>query len=153
MARRKVLATANVTALAPDASTFEPPGMPGCVPPSPANQATREARGVGSAGDLWALFFVPFASSRTAVLSSAVIGRRTKIVWRMRGSGDATFTAVAPDGARVAAASTQFHGGGSAWTRPGDEWGTEFVFSEPGCWQLHAQRSDAAGDLWVSVRS
>jgi hypothetical protein len=146
------LAGANVTALAPDASTFEPPGEPGCMPPSPANRTTREARGIATSGDLWALFFVRFTSEHTAVLSSSILGQRTKIVWRMRGSGDAGYTAIAPNGAHVPPATVQFHGG-SSWTRPGDEWGTEFVFPQPGCWQLHAQRSDVAGDLWLLIRS
>jgi hypothetical protein len=152
-ARRTILAATTVTARAPAASTFQPPGEPGCAPPSPANQTTREARGVASNGDLWALFFVGFTSARTAVLSPSVVGKRTKIVWRMLGSGDATFTAVAPGGARIAPVNVQLHDGGSTWTRPGREWGTEFVFSQPGCWQLHAQRSDGAGDLWVLLRS
>jgi hypothetical protein len=150
--RGRALAAAKVTARAPEASTFEPPGEPGCSPPSPVNRTTGEARGVASSGDLWALFFVRFTSDQTAVLSSSVLGQRTKIAWRMRGSGDAAFTAIAPNGVRVAPAAVQFHGG-SSWTRPGDEWGTEFVFSQPGCWQLHAQRSDVAGDLWLLVRS
>ena len=151
-ARSRVLASASVTARPPAASTFVPPGKPGCIPPSPANRTTSEARGVATSGDLWALFFVGFISERTAVLSSSVLGQRTKIVWRMLGSGDAAFTAIAPNGARVAPATVQFHEA-SSWTRPGDEWGTEFVFSQPGCWQLHAQRSDVSGDVWLLVRA
>jgi len=42
---------------------------------------------------------------------------------------------------------------GSTWQRPGDEWGSSFRFDAPGCWQIHATRSDVNGDLWLLVHS
>jgi hypothetical protein len=136
----------------PPASTFVPLGKPGCLPASPINLTTYEARGAATKGDLWALLFVgTLAEPRQAVLQG-VIGKPTKIVWRMLGSGDAAFTTVAPDGTRGFPAEVSRHGG-STWNRPGDEWGSIFVFNQPGCWQIHAQRADNEGDLWLLVRS
>ena len=132
------------------ASSFVPLGAPGCTPPSPANSTTREARGGATTGDLWALFG-SLAEPRLAVLSG-VVGKNTKIVWRMRGAGDLTLTKVAPDGARTPPNEFQAHAG-SNWNRPGDEWGSIFVFTQPGCWQIHGERTDNSGDLWLLVRS
>jgi hypothetical protein len=148
-AGRRVLATRTLTVRLPDATTFAPPGQPGCAPPSPANPTTREARGTATAGDLWARFFARLAGGHSAVLSS-VVGKETKIVWRLLGTGDAEFTALAPSGGELRPAWVSRHEG-SSWTRPGDEWGTGFVFSETGCWQIRAQRADVRGDLWVAV--
>ena len=39
--------------------------------------------------------------------------------------------------------------GGSSWVKPGDEWGTGFIFPEAGCWGVHAQRDDLVGDLYL----
>jgi len=131
-AGRRVLATRTLTVRLPDATTFAP-----------------SARGTATAGDLWARFFARLAGGHSAVLSS-VIGKETKIVWRLLGNGDAEFTAVAPSGDELRPAWVSRHEG-SSWTRPGDEWGTGFVFSEIGCWQIRVQRVDVRGDLWVAV--
>jgi hypothetical protein len=136
----------------PPASTFVPLGEPDCRPPSPANGITGEARGAATTGDLWALGFnSTLAESQEAVLRD-VVGTRFKIVWRIRGSGDARFTSIGPDGTHAQPAELQRHGG-SNWNRPGDEWGSIFVFTQPGCWQIHVERVDNAGDLWLLVRS
>jgi len=101
-------------------------------------------------GDLWALFFADLRSSQA--VSDGIVGKETKIVWRIQGAGDASFAAISPDGSRLAPSWVTYHGG-SPWNRPGDEWGTGFVFSQPGCWQLHVERADNDGDLWLLVRS
>jgi hypothetical protein len=130
-------------------STFVPPGAPGCSPPSPANAITREARGSGT---LWALIEGgTFGASRAAVLD-AVIGKATKIVWRMGGQGDLRLSAISPEGATVAPSELKVHDG-SNWKRPGDEWGSTFTFSQAGCWRLHAERASGVGDLWLLARS
>ena len=130
-------------------STFVPLGAPGCSPPSPANAITREARGSGT---LWALLEGgEFAEPHAAVLNG-VIGRATKIVWRLGGEGDLRLSAIAPSGTTVAPAEVRAHDG-SSWKRPGDEWGSLFTFSEPGCWRLRADRANDVSDLWLVVRS
>lgn len=148
---KDVLVQSQLAAL-PPASTFVPLGEPGCMPPSPANATTGEARGAARTGDLWALgFLANSAESKQAVLSG-VIGKKAKILWRMLGSGGAAFTAIGPDDSRLSPEEFQIHTG-SNWNRPGDEWGSIFVFTQPGCWQIHVQRVDNAGDLWLLVRS
>jgi hypothetical protein len=67
-----------------------------------------------------------------------------KIVWRMTGTGDLHVVADGPNGAQVKPTWLEYHGG-STWVRPGQEWGTGIVFSEPGCWQVHLWRSNVSG--------
>jgi hypothetical protein len=134
----------------PPAGTFVPPGGNGCAPPSPANATSREARGTSETADLWALILEgTFAEPRSAVLANAT-GRNVKIVWRMTGSGDPTFTLVAPDGSRSAVPHSEPHS--SNWQRPGDEWGSIFHFPQPGCWRIHVERGQASADLWIALR-
>ena len=134
----------------PPAATFVPLGGAACAPPSPANATSREARGTSSTLELWALILEgTFAEPRAAVLSNAT-GRNIKIVWRMTGSGDPTFTLIGPDGSQAGVPRGSPHA--SNWQRPGDEWGSIFFFSQPGCWRIHVERGEASADLWVALR-
>jgi hypothetical protein len=140
----------------PPASQFVPFGAEGCKPPSPSNSITGEARGRATIGDLWAVGFwrnLASAGRTTPAVLVRVVGKPFKIVWRMRGSGDASFTAVAPDGTLHAPVELRYHSGGSNWNRPGDEWGSAFIFTMPGCWHFHVERFDNNGDVWLLVRS
>ena len=130
-------------------STFVPPGAPGCSPPSPANAITREARGSGT---LWALIEGGAFGAPHAAILDGVVGKATKIVWRMSGQGDLRLSAISPEGAILAPAELRVHDG-SSWKRPGDEWGSDFTFSQAGCWRLHAERAGDVGDLWLLARS
>jgi hypothetical protein len=130
-------------------STFVPLGVPGCAPPSPGNAITREARGSGT---LWALLEGGrFGDPHGAVLDG-VVGKDTKIVWRMTGQGDLALSAIGPNATTVAPTWVKAHDA-SNWKRPGDEWGSGFTFTQAGCWRLHAERADSSGDLWLVVRS
>jgi hypothetical protein len=150
-ASKEVLVHAQLAAPIP-ASTFVPPGQPGCAPPSPANADSGEARGAARTGDLWAAgFLANLAEPRAAALRD-VVGKKIKILWRMRGSGGVVLTATAPDDSSVLPAEVSRHGW-STWNRPGDEWGSIFVLNQPGCWQIHAERADNEGDLWLLVLS
>lgn len=76
----------------------------------------------------------------------------TKIVWRMTGSGPIAFESIGPSGERIKPEWVKEHFG-SNWQRPGDEWGTAFRFSTPGCWTVRVTRGGddaAAGVLVVS---
>jgi hypothetical protein len=42
---------------------------------------------------------------------------------------------------------------GSDYTRPGDEWGAGYRFSEPGCWTLRARRGVASANVWLKVEA
>jgi len=109
-----------------------------------ARQGGEQAdEGTSSNAELWALLFTT---------KSIHSGDAVKIVWRMTGSGafhlGATSTAgsaapltFGPDGPR-----------GSSWTRPGEEWGTGFVFPSAGCWDMHAVRGTLSGDVWLLVQ-
>jgi hypothetical protein len=148
----RVVLVRSVLAAPPPASTFVPLGEPGCTPPSPANTTTGEARGSATTGDLWAVELNPNLADPHAAVLRGVMGKPFKIVWRMQGSGDAMFTAIAPDGTRHPPVELRAHGG-SNWNRPGDEWGSTFDFTQTGCWQIHVERVDNSGDLWLRVDS
>lgn len=141
----------SVLAAPPPASTFVPLGEPGCLPPSPANATTGEARGRATIGDLWAVGLNPNLADPHAAILKGVTGKPFKIVWRLEGSGDATFTAISPDGTHHPPRDVQMHG--SNWNRPGDEWGSTFDFTQAGCWQIHVERVNNSGDLWLRVDS
>jgi hypothetical protein len=133
-------ATASVIVQPPPASTFTPPGAPGCAPPSPANAKTSEVLGTNG---LWANLLGSL---------DVLANRPEKIVFRLGGTGEATFAAIGPDGAQIEPTELTAHAG-SNWLRPGDEWGSLWTFTQPGCWQVHARRADVSGDLWLVVKS
>jgi len=89
---------------------------------------------VAGSGGVWALLFrVDGREPRT--------GAELKIVWRVPGTGDPTFRATGPDGAAVTPAWGPVGHAGSSWQRPGDEFGTGWVFPTAGCWTLSVDRS------------
>jgi hypothetical protein len=112
-----------------------------------------EAKGTASEGEIWALIFLPDA---TISMDSGV-----KIVWKMTGGkGDIKLTAEFADGTLIEPTWGPIAHGGSSWQRPGQEWGSEFVFPKPGCWRIIARRtltdSDATVtgevDVWVEEK-
>jgi hypothetical protein len=101
-----------------------------------------EAQGVGHDATLWALFFHPL--TRNAEI---------KVVWRMTGAGDLSMRATGPDGATVTPVWGPESHGSSTWDRPGDEWGTGWVFPTAGCWTVRAARSQSGtGELAIQIR-
>jgi hypothetical protein len=79
------------------------------------------------------------------------VGEEVKIVWRMTGRGAIRLTSRSPRGQLIPLVFGPSPHAASSYTRPGDEWGAGYRFSQPGCWQLRAQRAQAAGDVWLSV--
>lgn len=118
-----------------------PLGQPGCSPPSPFNGG--EFRGTPS-GDV-ELYGLSFAR-RIPIRA----GDEVKIVWRMTGVGGLDARSISPSGQPVALTSVEEHRG-SNYNRPGDEWGTGYLFSEPGCWHLTFERSRSHADVWLQV--
>lgn len=96
-----------------------------------------------SGATAWALFFGDFPIR---------VGVEEKIVWRMTGTGKFHIVARNATGREVRPKwGPELHGG-SSFHRPGDEWGTGFVFPSAGCWDLHLSREGGGfGDLWLMV--
>jgi hypothetical protein len=78
-------------------------------------------------------------------------GDEVKIVWRMTGQGDLSVRFVDPDGRQRPLVFGPEPHGSSNYDRPGDEWGTGFLFDRAGCWQIHLQRDVGVGDVWIDV--
>jgi hypothetical protein len=79
------------------------------------------------------------------------VGDEVKIVWRMTGKGALSVTSESPTaGPGVLTFGPEPHGG-SSYSRPGDEWGTGFLFDQPGCWHIHLQRTLGSGEVWFDV--
>lgn len=96
---------------------------------------------MGDGATLWALFFAP----------KAVAGQEIKIVWRMTGDGDLTMDAVGPDGETTKPSWGPEPHGSSSYRRPGDEWGTGWVFPTKGCWTVNAVRTTGKAHLTIRV--
>jgi hypothetical protein len=75
---------------------------------------------------------------------------REKFVLGITGSGPLTITAIGPAGEVIGPARLEFHGP-AIGNRPGDEWGSTWIFDEPGCWDMHAVRGNVTGDIWFTV--
>jgi hypothetical protein len=130
-------------------STTSPPvgmTMPGCPHPpsaaSPWGRGSAEIRGDASDGQVWALVEVglPVRS-----------GRQIKIIWHVTGDGPLTLLAQGRTGQTLRPEELAPHSG-SNWDRPGQEWGSSWKFPEPGCWNLHIERSPLVGDIWIRVK-
>jgi hypothetical protein len=78
-------------------------------------------------------------------------GEEVKIVWRMTGDGDLTVTYEAPNARPGVLTFGPTPHPTSTYNRAGDEWGTGFLFDQPGCWHIHLQRTTGAGDVWLNV--
>jgi plastocyanin len=152
---RRLLTLVAVLALAA-CSTPRPAPTPVVSTPAPAPAATCpasatitptggnvEMRGVGTS--LYALFFLPADSRITA-------GQEVKIVWRMTGAGDLTIDATNDRNTVTKPVWGPEAHGGSSYRRPGDEWGTGWVFPSAGCWTVHATRAtDGSATLKLRV--
>jgi hypothetical protein len=98
-----------------------------------------ERQGTGDGVTLWALFFLT-----DPVLTA---GKEIKVVWRMSGSGDFSVSATGPDGTVVKPVWGPERHSGSTWNRPGEEWGTGWVFPAAGCWTVSAERTSGSAYL------
>jgi hypothetical protein len=126
-----------------------PLGRPGCSPPSPLGVAAGgglpETRGTATGGAQLYGLVMPEAGLPLRV------GEQIKIVWRMTGHGPLVATLTSPSGAPTPLTFGPAAHLSSSYNRPGDEWGTGYLFTDPGCWHLHFARDDAAGDAWFRI--
>ena len=90
-----------------------------------------EMRADARGGEVWALLLTG---------STIQANRATVMSWRATGSGAFQVVAIRPDGEQLSPTSGPDLHGGSNWDRPGEEWGTTFIFPQPGCWQLNVTR-------------
>jgi len=103
-----------------------------------------EVRGVAADSSLYGLLFVSHAPPIRN-------GDEVKIAWRMTGEGDLTVTATSPtDRLGKLTFGPELHTG-SNYSRPGPEWGTGFMFDEPGCWHIRLERTVGSGEVWLAV--
>ncbi len=79
------------------------------------------------------------------------INEQVKIVWRITGAGELSLMSIAPDGRTQPLQWGPDLHLSSTYHRPGQEWGAGYLFSQPGCWDLHAVRGNANADVWLSV--
>ncbi|GHO45059.1 hypothetical protein [Ktedonospora formicarum] len=140
-------ATPGLTATATqqaNAPRFSPPTS--CQESSlPANSTLYEAQGTAQNAELWALLM----PTKPLPLHAK---QEVKIVWRMTGTGEVHLKAYTPNGKSVEPVWGPEGHSGSNWNRPGDEWGTGFMFPTSGCWDIHVERTNAAGDVWLNVK-
>lgn len=116
----------------------------GCVG-STDYPAGTEVRGTITDGDLWAMIFAsaPFEAQTP-----------TKIAWRMTGFGALSITATLGDKTQVTPLAEPEQHGGSTWSRPGQEFGSVFVFPAPGCWKFVLRRDGGStGVVWFPVEA
>lgn len=101
--------------------------------------------------DVWALLFPTY---QMTVGGPVFIprGEEFKIVWRATGEGEISTEALGPDGSVVPPVWGPEGHIGSNWDRPGDEWGTGWVFPETGCWSIEVRRGDAVAYMDVDVQ-
>jgi hypothetical protein len=143
-------ATATTVAETPPQASSGRLGAAGCRPPSPTapwlqngQQAGIEVQGTGRGAELWALPLAPLPLP---------VGKEVKIVWRMTGRGSVAITATHQDGTPARYTFGPQEHDWSNWNRPGEEWGTGFVFPKAGCWGFHLARSSGSGDVWLVAR-
>jgi hypothetical protein len=125
-----------------------PLGAAHCSPPSPlgsSNNGFPETKGT-TVNDVQLYGLVMPAAGLPLR-----VGEEIKFVWRMTGHGPLAVTATSSSGAPTSPTFGPEEHGGSNYDRPGDEWGTGYRFTEPGCWRLHLARDDTQGDVWFNI--
>jgi hypothetical protein len=120
----------------------QPAGGPDCQPASPI--AGAEVMGTAPGGSLYGLLFA-------GEPPSIVAGQEIKIVWRMTGAGALAASARSGDADAQLTFGPEPHSG-SNYVRPGDEWGTGWIFPTPGCWDVHLTRGTLDGHVWLTVQ-
>lgn len=146
-------ATSSVTTVPTTRSQVSPRRFSAakCHPPSPATPwhpagggtGLIEVHGTARVAELWGLVFAPVP---------VPVGQEVKIVWRMTGDGPLQISVTRSDGTPARRTFGPEEHSGSTWDRPGQEWGTGFVFPKAGCWNFHLARTSEAGDVWLLAR-
>ncbi|CAN5737560.1 hypothetical protein BH23ACT4_BH23ACT4_11480 [soil metagenome] len=81
------------------------------------------------------------------------VDQEIKMVWRATGSGEVQFRALGEGGQELEPTWGPNLHTDSNFTRPGDEWGTAFVFPTPGCWEIEIARGTETAHVFVEVNA
>jgi hypothetical protein len=121
-------------------------GQPACRPPSPINRnGIPEVEGTSDRIQTWGLIMADGPDDPLRV------NEQVKIVWRITGSGDLHLTTIDPNGRTHPLQWGPDPHTSSSYTRPGDEWGAGYLFTEPGCWTLRATRGPTSANVWLKI--
>jgi len=116
--------------------------------PSPIRRGAGfpEVKGSSNKVQLWGLIMAEGADNPLRV------NEQVKIVWRITGTGELHLTSIAPGGGTQPLQwGPDEHTLGSTYGRPGQEWGAGYLFTQPGCWDLHAIRGNATANVWLNI--
>jgi hypothetical protein len=83
---------------------------------------------------------------------AGAVGKDSKIVFRVTGSGPIHLSARTGHAKALKPDWGPQEHGGSTWNRSGGEWGIGFTFPTAGCYRLRAERSGTSGDVWMLIR-
>jgi hypothetical protein len=122
-------------------------GQPPCRQPSHITRGAGFPEVEGSSNDvrLWGLIMADGPDNPLRV------NEQVKIVWRVTGAGELRLTSIGPDGGTHPLKWGPDAHVSSTYRRPGEEWGAGYLFTQPGCWQLHTVRGDATADVWLNI--
>jgi hypothetical protein len=126
---------------APAPSPAPSPSCPASADIAAGGLGIPERQGVGTGVTFWALFFG----------GKLTVGKEIKVAWRMTGTGPLDITATSATGKIVKPVWGPEAHSGSSFRRPGDEWGTGWVFPAAGCWTVNATRTIGTATLAIRV--
>ena len=128
---------------------FTPLGQPFCDPASPTfdwfdgdgpDAGLAEVRATSDSIEAWGLLW------QTPPLT---VGKEIKMVWRATGSGEVRIRAIGEGGEVIEPTWGPDLHADSNFNRPGDEWGSAFVFPSPGCWEIEITRGTDTAHVWI----
>lgn len=102
-----------------------------------------EVQAATASGSLYGLIFGPYPVRPG--------NGTTKIAWRMTGTGPLVLLATGPGGESLGPSFGPEPHAGSNWVRPGEEWGSGFDFTSPGCWTIEAIRNTESANIKILV--
>ncbi len=110
-----------------------------------------EAQANSTSGhEVWALFFNTWPLEPGEPVRIPV-DEEVKIVWRSTGEGSFIIEADGPGGESIDPTWGPDPHGGSNWDRPGEEWGTGWMFPSTGCWTFDVSHGSQAAQLVAEV--
>ncbi|MEO6652819.1 MAG: hypothetical protein ABIP17_09215 [Ilumatobacteraceae bacterium] len=100
--------------------------------------------------EVWALSFATWPLPPGGPIRIPV-GEEVKIVWRSTGAGRFAIESRTSEAAAIDPTWGPEAHDSSNWSRPGQEWGTGWIFPSTGCWTFGIRRGDAKATMRVEV--